>query len=264
VNIVVVNADKNGLIDPADVDRAIDKNTKLISMCHVTFDTGTILPAREIGKIAREHEVPYLLDGAQAVGAIDVDVKDIGCHFYAIAGQKFLGAGEGTGALYFEKTAGEKLAPLIISGPYTSAFVPGMAKVEAAPVTSPDGKLLPPYKFETASLNYPGIVGLATATKYLNGIGIDRTSNRIRKLVATAFESLRHVSKLSFVGTADVESRLFASFEMKNLPNPKVTAYLQEKQIICRALDKCVRACLHFINTEEEIEELRVSLEKLS
>lgn len=263
VETVTVKATAKGLIDPSDVEKVIDEKTKLISMCHVTFDTGTILPAREIGKIANDHNVLYLLDGAQAVGAMEVDVKELGCHFYAIAGQKSLGAGEGTGALYFEKDAGKRLTPLITSGSYTSHFVPGLEKVEAADVFSSDGVLLPPYRFETASLNYPGIVGLAKATEYLNRIGIRNVEKRIRKLVASAFESLERLPHTRLVGTSDVDRRIFASFEIADIPHATVTAALEKEKIIARALKNCVRACFHIINTEEEISALESALAKL-
>ena len=263
VEIVTVKTGNNELIDPAEVENAVDSRTKLISLCHASFDTGTIVEAKEIGKIAREREVLYLLDGAQSVGVVNIDVKNLGCHFYAFGGQKAFFAGPGVGGLYIEKELINRLNPLILSVPYTSALVQGMERIEASKIMTSDRDYLPPYKFENASLNYPGIVGLATAASYLNEIGIKNIEERVHKLVGVALESLTEVPKLEIVGTSDPNKRIFASFRIDCLTNAAVTDYLAKLNIIVRSLGRCVRACIQFINTEEEIAEMVSALKKM-
>lgn len=263
VRIVTVKSNKLGIIDPSDIRAVIGKKTRLISMCHVAYDTGTILPAIEIGKIAKEQGVPYLLDGAQAVGAMKVDVREVGCDFYAMAGQKFLGAGEGTGALYVRNDAAEMLTPLIHGSSYTSEFVLGLAKIETTKTTSADGTVLPPFRFEASSLNYPGIVGLAKATQFLNDLGIENIAARIRHLTDTTMKFLEDLPNLKFIGARNSSDRIFASFVMDGISNQCITASLQVKRIITRALKHCVRVSPHYMNTEEEIHTLLADLRGL-
>jgi len=264
VEIATVRAAEDGRVSPSDVEKKMDETTRLVAMCHVTFDTGLILPAKEIVKVAHERGALCLLDGAQAVGAIDVDVKEIGCDFYTIAGQKALCAGQGTGALYCRKELGNTLDPLIVGDPYTSSFVPGLQKVETFDVTSPDGEHLAPYKFEPTSLNYPGIISMRAAAEYLNALGPRNATARVRKLASMALETLVDIRKLKFLGSTDPERRIFASFIIEGKSNQDVTAkLLTEKKIATRALKKCVRACPHWINTESEISSLEEALREI-
>ena len=263
VEIVKIKTGKDELIDPADVEKAVDHKLKLISLSHASFDTGTVLNAKDIGKIARENGVLYLLDGAQSVGVVDIDVKELGCNFYAFGGQKAFFAGSGVGVVYIEKEVSKNINPLIIAIPYTSTFIPGMEKIESSDIITHEEDYFPPYKFENSSLNYPGIVGLATAAKYLNDIGVKNIEKRVHKLVSFALESLEKVPTLEIIGTLDPEKRIFASFRIAGVTNAKITNFLAESNIIVRSLRRCVRACFHFINTENEIAQLVSILEKI-
>src|SRR3990170_4920790 len=119
VKIVTVKCDNDDFVHPAEIERIVDSKTRLISLYHARFDSGTLVAAkeREIGKIAKEKGVLYLLDGAQSAGVVDIKVRELGCHFYAFGGQKSLFAGQGVGALYMAKDKSEEVTPLIISTP---------------------------------------------------------------------------------------------------------------------------------------------------
>lgn len=256
VRIATVPTSEDSLVDLEELDRQLDQSTKLISFSHVTFDTGEIITAEDIGKIAREHSVPFMLDGAQSVGATKVDVKKIGCDFYAIAGQKALGAGQGTGALYLRKDAGEGLDPLIVGDPYTSSLVLGLPKLEVAQTKSPDGGNRSPYKFEPTSQNYPGIVGLCSAANYFFSLEPDRAAEWIEGLVKRALSQLQEMRGIEIVGSTEPKDRIFVSFRVTGRTNQDVTAMLQQKHIIVRALARCVRACFHWTNDENDLQRL--------
>nr|MDO8076322.1 aminotransferase class V-fold PLP-dependent enzyme [Candidatus Freyarchaeota archaeon] len=145
IQLVTVEADEEGLVDPADVEKAVSDRTKMISMCHVAYHPGTILPAEEIGKIAEKNNIIYVLDGAQAPGYLPVDVKRLKCDFYAVAGHKALCGPVGTGCLFYKEEWGEKMQPLIVGEPF-------LFGAEPTEVLSPEKEWLAPYKFEATSL----------------------------------------------------------------------------------------------------------------
>jgi cysteine desulfurase/selenocysteine lyase len=257
IQLVTVEADEEGLIDPVDVENAITDRTKLIAMCHVAFHPGTILPAEEIGKIASENNILYLLDGAQAPGYLPIDVKKLRCDFYAVAGHKALCGPVGTGCFYFKNEHGEKMQPLIVGEPF-------LFGAEPTEVVSPEKEWLAPYKFEATSLNYVGIIGLGAAVDYMNQIGIENIRKRVMKLVSFAIEELPKVPNLKIIGTKDVSKRVgLLSFDFPGFPAIMLMPFAALRKVVFRPIeDSLSRISIHYFNTEDEILRIKFVVEQ--
>ncbi|MHA1643520.1 MAG: aminotransferase class V-fold PLP-dependent enzyme [Candidatus Freyarchaeota archaeon] len=248
IQLVTVEADEEGLVDPADVEKAVSERTKMISMCHVAYHPGTILPAEEIGKIAEENNIIYILDGAQAPGYLTIDVKRLKCDFYAVAGHKALCGPVGTGCLYYKEEWGEKMQSLIVGEPF-------LFGAEPTEVLSPEKEWLAPYKFEATSLNYLGIIGLGAAIDYMNSVGIENIRSRVMKLVSFAIEELSEIPNLKIIGTRDASKRVgLLSFDLQGYPAIMLMPFAAIRKVVFRPVrDSISRISIHYFNTEEEI-----------
>mgnify|MGYP003675032014 FL=1 len=179
VKIDFVPSDDSGQMDVAALENMIDDRVKLISVTHVPTNGGLINPAAEIGKIARWHGIPYLLDACQAVGQIPVDVEKIGCDMLSVTGRKYLRGPRGTGFLYVRKSMLDKLEPPFLD-------------MHGAEWTSLDGYTMRPdaRRFENWEDNVAAIIGLGAAVDYLLDLGIEETSARLCSLAASVREKL--------------------------------------------------------------------------
>ncbi|MEM2136053.1 MAG: aminotransferase class V-fold PLP-dependent enzyme [Candidatus Jordarchaeaceae archaeon] len=257
VQLVTVEADEEGIVNPADVEQAITEHTKLISMCHVAYHPGTILPAEEIGKIASENNILYALDGAQGPGYIPVNVKKLGCDFYAVAGHKALCGPVGTGCLYFKREHGEKMQPLIVGEPF-------LFGAEPTETISEEGRWLAPYKFEATSLNYLGFIGLGAAIDYMNRIGIENIRRRNMMLTSFAIDELTKIPNLKIVGTKDVNKRVgLLSIDLPGYPAVMLMPFAAIRKVIFRPVRGSIsRISIHYFNTEEEILRIKFVIEQ--
>jgi len=129
VDVTYVQVDSSGVVDPADIRRALRPETVFISVMHANNEVGTIQPIQEISKIARDAGVPLHVDGVQAAGKIPVDVKALGVDFYTVSGHKFY-APKGVGVLYVKN--GAKLAPIQFGGRHERERRPGTENVPSA------------------------------------------------------------------------------------------------------------------------------------
>jgi cysteine desulfurase/selenocysteine lyase len=256
VKVELVGSSKECLLNPADFEKAADKNTRLIATHHVSNAVGSIQPVKEIGKIAREHGILYLLDAAQSVGHMPVDVKKIGCDFLAAPGHKGLLGPQGTGFLYFKRELGEELKPLLVGG--------GM--VEEADVRSIKF-VKPPQIFDAGTPNIPGIIGLGKACEYVLDIGIERIEEREKKLTDMMLK-IEKIGNVSVYGPADSNKRGgVVSFNVKGLGHHDVASMLDElEKIAVRSGHHCaqptmrhlgvegtVRASVHYYKLPDEI-----------
>ena len=158
IALTMVAPRPDGMLDPTDVRRALRPSTRLIVVTHASNVTGAIQPVAAIGALAQEKGIPYLIDGAQALGALPVDVARLGCSMYAFPGHKGLLGPQGTGGLY--------IAPGLTLRPVR----------EGGTGTASDSMLQPseaPERYESGTLNLPGIAGLGAGVQYVR-----RTSPR--------------------------------------------------------------------------------------
>ncbi|MEM7189192.1 MAG: aminotransferase class V-fold PLP-dependent enzyme [Pseudomonadota bacterium] len=171
VKIDVIPSDERGAIDLAALEAAIGPDVGLISITWIPTSGGLVNPAAAVGKIARAHDVPYLLDACQAAGQLRIDVEAIGCDFLSATGRKFLRGPRGTGFLYVAERWIERIEPVMID-------------LYSAEWTSRDGYQLrkDARRFEDWENAYALRAGLGAAFDYVDAVGIDAIEARVKHL----------------------------------------------------------------------------------
>ncbi len=173
------------------LEKCITKKTKLIAIHHASNVLGTIAPVAEVARVARAHGVPFLLDGAQAAGHLPLDVRALGCDFYAFSAHK-LGGPTGVGVLYARTPWLEKLAPYHWGG--------GMvAKVEADDVELKSV----PHRFEAGTPNIEGVLGLGAALAFLREVGMERVRAHGEELARALLDGCSRLPGVRVLGAAE-------------------------------------------------------------
>lgn len=185
----------SGLVDPDDIRRAITPATKLIAITHASNVTGTIQPIREIGKIARERGILFLVDAAQSAGHIPLDVQADFIDLLAAPGHKALLGPLGTGFLYIRPGLEKELRPLREGGTGSAS------EVDRQPEFMPD-------KYEPGSHNAIGIIGLSEGVKWIAEKGVENIAAHDRELCTGFIDGIRSVEGLTFYGPRSVRNRL--------------------------------------------------------
>ena len=254
VQLEEIKIDKNGFFDLDKFDKiAKKKNSRMITLSHVLYNNGAIMPVEEIGKIANKHSLLYSIDAAQSVGTIDVDVKKIGCDFLAFPGFKWLCGPSGIGIFYCKKESAPLLIPKYVGG--ESAII-----TEEKNLVYADS----PQKFQTGFRNYVGIAGLVSSLKYIRNMGIDTIRKMNMKVANEMIEQLRTIPGISIFGPENEKLRSsIVSFETDSVVPKVMVSRLEENGIVVAERDiigggkkKAVRASPHFFNTSDEVSTL--------
>ena len=185
---------KTGLVDPQEIQRAINRNTKLIAITHVNNATGTVQPIREIAAIAREHAVPLVVDAAQSAGHLPIDVQRDEIDLLAAPGHKGLLGPLGTGFLYIRPGLEHALRPLLEGGTGSISEEP----------SQPD---FMPDRFESGSHNAIGIIGLSEGVKWILDEGIEKLAACEMDLVRTFIDGISNVEGITYYGPQGVKHR---------------------------------------------------------
>lgn len=261
VQLEEIKIDKNGFFDLDKIDKiAKKKNSKMITLSHVLYNNGAIMPVEEIGKIANKHGVLYSIDAAQSVGTIDVDVKKIGCDFLAFPGFKWLCGPPGIGIFYCKKESARLLIPKYVGG--ESAII-----TEEKNLVYTDS----PQKFQTGFRNYVGIAGLASSLRYIQNIGIDTIRKMNMKVANELIEQLRTIPGVSIFGPENEKLRSsIVSFDTDTVLPKVMVCKLEENRIVVAERDiigggkkKAVRASPHFFNTSDEVYTVVQNIKKI-
>ena len=228
VEITVVQCSKEGFLDPVDVIPAIKKNTKLIVMNHGSNVAGSLLPLREVGKIAHEHNIRFAIDAAQTAGVIPIDFKKDNVDMVAFTGHKGLLGPQGTGGLAIADDMTEKDLRHIRSGGTGSR-----SEFEVQPEFFPD-------KYESGTMNTVGIAGLVAGVEYILAEGIDKIHAREMRHTKRFIKGLLDISEVTLYGGRD-ERRATAtmSINIKDMAQSDVGLVLDEQY------DIMVRVGLH-------------------
>jgi cysteine desulfurase / selenocysteine lyase len=187
VTTTYVGCDGQGYVDPEEIRKAITPGTRLIVLIHVSNVTGAIQPVEAVGRIAAEHDIAFLVDAAQSLGHVPIDVRQIGCQLLAAPGHKGLMGPLGTGILYVAEGVEGRLLPQRQGGTGTRS------DEEVQPDSLPD-------KYESGNLNVPGIVGLEAGVSHVLETGIDRTQEAAHALTERLLGGLRELKAVQLYG----------------------------------------------------------------
>lgn len=248
----------DGSLDLTDVDEIITDKTKLLTFTHVSNSLGTINPARYLTEKAHSVGAVVLVDGAQSVPHMPVDVQEIGCDFLSFSGHKMMGP-TGIGALYGRRNLLERMQPFLTGGEmvlqvtYESASWAGL-----------------PWKFEAGTPNIADSIGMGAAVDYLSSVGMDNVrehEKRITKYALTRFEDIEEVDVFG-PGDPDLRGGV-VSFHTSELHPHDLGTYLDQHGIAVRTGHHCTmplmttlgvpataRASFYVYNTEEEVDAL--------
>lgn len=256
--IEVIPNDEQGVLDPAALENMIDERVRLIAITWVPTNGGLVNPAAAVGRIARAHGIPYLLDACQAVGQLPIDVTTLGCDMLSATGRKFLRGPRGTGFLYVRRSLLENLEPVMIDH-FAAPWV-ALDKYELRP----DAR-----RFETWENNYAAHLGLGIAIDYALAVGIEGIAARCQVL---SHQLRRDLAMIAGVRLHDLGSSPAAivSFTIDGVNSEIVKARLAAAGINVtasspastlidatrRQLPTVVRASPHYYNSEDEVDSL--------
>jgi cysteine desulfurase / selenocysteine lyase len=238
--------DEDGYFDLGQLEKLV-KGSRLITLSHVLYNTGAILPVEEVGRIAQENGVLFCVDAAQSAGTISVDVKKIGCHFMAFPGFKWLCGPMGIGVFYCSKKAFEILEPPEIGS-------------ESATLSEQNimTYLDMPDRLQAGFRNFPGAVGLEASLRYILRIGLERIRKKNMNVAGILREEIAKIPAVKMYGPDDESKRSsIVTFISQKADSSTLIRQLEQNRIILAARDigrgkKAVRAAPHFFNSEEE------------
>jgi cysteine desulfurase/selenocysteine lyase len=259
----VIPFDEQGILDMNWYSKAFSERTRIVAVTHVSNSLGTVNPVAGIIRIAHQHGVPVLLDGAQAIQHGQVDVQQLDCDFYVFSGHKVYGP-NGIGVLYGKEQLLYELPP----------YQGGGDMVDCVTFEKTTYNILP-FKFEAGTTNYVGAAGLQTALEYISGIGLERIAAWEKKLLDYATGMLQSINGLRIYGQAP-EKISILSFLIDNVHQYDAGMVLDKLGIAIRTGSHCtqpvmdhfrisgtLRASLVFYNTMEEIDRLYEGLLKV-
>jgi cysteine desulfurase/selenocysteine lyase len=258
--LIVVPIDDRGQLDMQALARLFDESVRFVAIAHVSNALGSINPVREIVALARQHAVPVLLDGAQGVPHMAIDVQELDCDFYAFSGHKMFGP-TGVGVLYGRE------ALLDAMPPYQGG---GDMILEVSFNGTTYNEL--PYKFEAGTPNISGVVGLGAAVDYLQSIGMHAIARHEQALLAYLMSELQKVPGIRLIGTAPDKASV-QSFMLDDIHPHDLGTILDHQGIAIRTGHHCAmpvmqhfsvpgtaRASLALYNNRDDIDRLVAAL----
>jgi cysteine desulfurase / selenocysteine lyase len=254
LRVIPINHD--GEIVMEEYQRLLNERTKFVAVTHVSNALGTVAPVKAITALAHERGVPVLLDGAQAVPHLRVDVRDLDCDFYAFSGHKMFGP-TGIGVLYGRAELLETMPPYQGGGDMISLVTFEKTHYNVLP-----------YKFEAGTPNIAGVIGLGAAIDYIQALDWNQVAVYERELLRYATEALAEIAPVRIIGTAKEKAGVL-SFVLDHVHAHDVGTILDQEGVAVRAGHHCAmpvmqrfgvpattRASFAFYNTMEEIDVL--------
>jgi len=261
LRVIPFNYDGELFLD--EYERLLNEWTKLVAVVHVSNALGTINPIKQIIEMAHRRGIPVLVDGAQAVPHMRVDVQALDCDFYAFSGHKLFGP-TGIGVLYGKADLLEAMPPYQGGGDMISAVTFEKTHYNTLP-----------YKFEAGTPDIAGVIGLGVAIDYLSEIGLDAITAYEHELLAYATDALSTIKGVRIIGTAREKAGVL-SFVLDGIHAHDIGTILDHEGIAIRAGHHCAmpvmqrfgvpataRASLAFYNTKEEVDALIRAIHKV-
>lgn len=267
----VIPIDDNGAMDLQTFEKMISQKTKIVSISHVSNVLGTINPVEEVIRIAHEHNIPVVVDGAQSTPHFKVDMQQLDCDFFVFSGHKVYGP-TGIGVLYGKEAWLDKLPPYQGGGEMIEHVSFEKSTFER-----------PPLKFEAGTPDYIATTGLATALDYVSALGIDAIQKHEEELTRYAISQLQMIEGMKLFGVpshADV-TRLHhdavISFQLRDIHHMDMGTLLDRLGIAIRTGHHCAqplmnrlgvlgtsRASFALYNTKEEVDALVAGIKRIS
>lgn len=258
----VIPFDENGVLKVEELNKLITPKTKLVSIAHVSNTLATVNPVKEVIRIAHEHNVPVLVDGAQSIPHLAVDVQALDADFYVFSGHKIYGP-TGIGVLYGKERWLETIPPYQGGGEM-------IQKVTFEKTTFNEL----PFKFEAGTPDYIGSTALSAALNYVKGIGIENIAQHEHELLEYARTRMAEIEGMRFIGNSPQRSGL-VSFLVGDIHPYDMGSILDKLGIAVRTGHHCaepvmqafgiegtVRASFAMYNTKEEIDILVAGIER--
>ena len=259
----VIPINDRGELEFDQFEKLLNNRTRLVAVSHVSNALGTINPVREIVRAAHAWNVPVLIDGAQAVPHMKVDVRSLDCDFYVFSGHKVFGP-TGIGVLYGKEKLLEAMPPWQGGGDMIQSVTFGKTTYNDLP-----------YKFEAGTPNIAGVIGLGAAIDYLDQLGMDAIAAHEHELLAYGTRALENISGLRLIGTAREKASVL-SFVIEGVHPHDASTILDREGVAVRAGHHCAqpvmdrfgvsattRASLAFYNTTEDIDALVAGIQKV-
>ena len=251
-----LDIDEFGRISINQLKEFITDKTKIVSICHASNVLGNINPVYEIGELLKDKNIYFVVDAAQSVPHMRIDVKKMNCDFLAFSAHKMCGP-TGIGVLYGKKNLLEKFEPVEFGG--------GMIGI--VDESSSTWAILPD-KFEAGTPLLAEAAGLGATIKYLEDIGLENIESYTKELTQYLYDELAKIENIQIYGTDNINNRVsLISFNLAGVHPHDLTSFLDEKGICVRAGHQCTqpllgklgtysvaRASLYFYNTKEEID----------
>lgn len=258
ITVDVVPNTPTGEIDVEALELMIDGDVRLITLNHIPTNSGVVNPVVEVGRVARTHGIPYLLDACQSIGQLPIDVTEIGCDMLSGTSRKYLRGPRGEGFLYVRSDFLPRLDPVFV-------------ELHTAPVVLPDRYELrdDARRFETWEKNHANVLGMSVAARYAMDIGIDAIWERIEILAGAARRLLGEIDGVTVRDLGALRCGI-VTFEVEGREVLEVREWLSERSINVststalsapvdmheRGIEGLVRVSFHAFNTEEEVEML--------
>ncbi|MCY4365611.1 MAG: cysteine desulfurase [Chloroflexi bacterium] len=261
LKVIPINDDGELLLD--EYEKLLSPRTKLVSIVHQSNALGTINPVEQVIELAHSRGIPVLLDGAQAVAHVPIDVTSLGCDFYAFSGHKLYGP-TGVGVLYGRAELLDAMPP----------YQGGGEMIRSVSFEKTLYNVIP-NKFEAGTQNIAGSIGLGVAIDYVNSVGMNNIAAYENELLAYGTERLSEIEPVRLIGTARHKGSIL-SFVMDTAHPHDVGTILDAEGIAVRTGHHCaqplmdrygvpatIRASLAFYNTKEEIDTLVKGIDRV-
>ena len=236
VEVTIVSSDKAGFVNPLDIKEEIKLNTKAIIINHASNVLGTIQDINSIGKIAKKYGVLFILDASQSAGCISIDVEKDNIDLLAFPGHKSLLGPQGTGGLF------------IRDGLNIKSFIEGGTGSNSNSMEEPNEL---PEKFESGTLNTPGIAGLSEGLKFIKKIGVENIYKEEMELMDYLLKELRKLDFIKIYGNKTLENRLaVVSINIEDIDASIVGERLNDAKIAVRTGYHCAALIHNVIGTE--------------
>ena len=264
IRLRIVPINEHGEVKMSEYEDLFSENTRFVAISHVSNVLGTVNPVKKMIEIAHNHGVPVLVDGAQAVSYMKIDVQDLNADFYAFSAHKMYGP-TGVGVLYGKKKLLENMPPYQGGGEMIGTVT--FEKTTFAKL---------PYKFEAGTPDFVGIAAFGTAIDYIKAIGIDNIAAHEDRLMKAATEGLMTIPGMKIFGTSENKSAVI-SFLVNNINSYDMGTILDKLGIAVRTGHHCAEPLMHTLgiegtvrasfgvyNTMEEVEQFVAAVRRVA